>query len=55
MPERDERIGEIAQQDLKTCEGVEERTPVERAGVEHKRRPCLPGQAIYLFKIYSLL
>jgi hypothetical protein len=56
VPERDDRVDGIAQQDLKIGEGVKERAPVERVRMEHERRPCLQRQAIYLFfEIRSLL
>lgn len=56
MSERDKVVGGIAEQDLKTGEGVEVRVPVGRVGVKHESRPHLPGQAVYLFReVWSLL
>ena len=43
VSERDEGVGGIAEQNLKTGEGIEERVPVGSVGVEHESGPRLPG------------
>jgi hypothetical protein len=50
MSERDEGVGGIAEQDLKTGEGIEERVPVGSVGVEHESGPRVPSQSFYLLR-----